>query len=73
MALGLADLLSTFGWAVVAKGVDARSSGPRRGCCCCRVGSVRSHLHSHPAAPAGQCWVAPFKSLLIPIPKKKRV
>lgn len=68
MALGLADLLSTFGWVAVAKRVDARSLGPRRGCCCCRVGSVRSQPHSH---PAGQCWVAPFKSLLIPIPKKK--
>lgn len=65
MALGLADLLGTFGCAAVAKQVAARSLGPRRGCCC-RVGSVRSHLHSHSAVPAGYCWVAPFESLLIP-------
>lgn len=52
MALGLADLLGSFGKAVVAKQVAAQSLGPRRGCCC-YVGSVQSHLPSTQMCPLG--------------------
>lgn len=68
MALGLADLLGTSRqWFM--KGVAVCSLAPGGGYCCCHVWSVQ-FLCTHTAVPTGWCWVAPFESLLLPIPRK---
>lgn len=65
MALGLADLLGTFGWAVVAKPLAAWVPGEDSAALwgLCGPTCIRTQ-------PTGLCWVAPFDSLLLPIPKK---